>query len=106
MPKEKLVGVMDDAQFECRKMVLKPGDLLLLYTDGLTEAMNPHYQVFSESKLKSCLEPLRNKPVSELVAGVRREIAAHAQGHQQSDDITLLALSYKGGSPANVSHQS
>ena len=98
VPKGKLVGVIENAQFESRKMRLNPGDLLLLYTDGVTEAMNPQYQVFSESGLKSCLGSLRSKGVAELVGGVRREIAAHARGHPQSDDITLLALSYKGRS--------
>jgi len=96
MPPGKLVGVMENADFECKKKKLNPGDLLLLYTDGVTEAMNSQYEVFSDDSLKSCLEPLRAKGVAELVSGVRRQIAAHAKGHPQSDDITLLALAYRG----------
>jgi phosphoserine phosphatase RsbU/P len=95
-PKGVAVGVMKDSQFAAERFVLKPGDLLVLYTDGVTEAMNPQHKLFSEERLKKTLRNLWDKDPIGLVGGLRREVAAYAQGEPQSDDITLLALRYKG----------
>jgi len=95
-PKGFVVGFMENSKYESRKMILKHDDLIFLYTDGVTEAVDAQDQLFSEERLKSCLAPLRHKPLTELVAGVRREMAAHVQGQPQSDDITMLVLRYKG----------
>jgi len=95
-PKGKVVGVMENSEYVSRKIVLNPNDVILLYTDGVTEAMNPQFELFSEERLKACLAPLRNKELTEIIAGVRKEIAAHVRTQAQSDDITLLALRYKG----------
>ena len=94
------VGVLENSKCVSRKMVLKPGDLMFLYTDGVTEAMNTQEQLFSEGRLKTCLASLRTKNLTEIVSGVRQQIAAHVQGEPRSDDITMLALRYNG--PANL----
>jgi serine phosphatase RsbU (regulator of sigma subunit) len=95
-PQGKILGVLENARYESQKRTLKKGDLLLLYTDGVTEAMNPQYQLFSEDRLRCCFSSYPKRPVAEVVAGIRQEIAAHAQGHPQSDDITMLAIRFLG----------
>ena len=95
------VGVLESSQCVSQKMVLKPGDLMFLYTDGVTEAMDAQERLFSEARLKMCLGSLRNRPLTEIVSGVTQEIAAHVQSEPRSDDITMLALRYNG--PASIS---
>ena len=90
------VGVLENSKCISRKMTLKPGDLFFLYTDGITEAMNSQQQLFSDARLKSCVARLCDLDLPEIVAGVRQEIAAHVGEEAQSDDITMLALRYKG----------
>lgn len=95
-PSGKILGVLESARYESRKRTLNKGDLLLLYTDGVTEAMNRQYQLFSEDRLRRGFSCYPKHPVADVVAGIRKEIAAHAQGHPQSDDITMLALRFLG----------
>ena len=98
LPKGFVVGAIEDSKCSSAKLILKPNDIIFLYTDGVTEAMNPQNELFSEERLKSCLAnlQLQNKDITELIEGVRKEIANFTQGAQQSDDITMLALVYKG----------
>src|SRR5262249_16212967 len=100
-PSGVAVGVMDDSSFSAQRLVLQPGDLLLLYTDGVTEAMNPQHKLFSDQRLRDTLGSLWDKDPIALVGGLRRDVAGFAQGEPQSDDITLLALRYKGPESRN-----
>ncbi len=96
LPKGFVVGAIPDAKFESKSLRLKPNDILFLYTDGVTEAMNPQKQLFSEERLKMCLLNLKNKEITDLIRGVREDIKNFAEGFSQSDDITMLALKYNG----------
>src|SRR5262249_41617739 len=98
-PQGAVLGVMENAVYESRQHVLKKGDMLLLYTDGVTEAINPQYQLFADKRLQSCLTPHSKRPVAEAVADIRRKIADYAQGQPQSDDITMLGLRFLEKSP-------
>ena len=90
------LGVMEDFSYKSRKMVLQKGETLFLYTDGVTEAMNKGYELFSEERLKKEITALKDKPVEEVVAGVMEKIRAFSQGMSQSDDITMMILRLKG----------
>jgi sigma-B regulation protein RsbU (phosphoserine phosphatase) len=96
LPKGLVVGVMPDSKFESTSLTLKPNDAVFLYTDGVTEAMNPQDKLFSEQRLKSCLGQLSNNDMPTIIKGVKQEILAFAEGADQSDDITMIALKYKG----------
>jgi serine phosphatase RsbU (regulator of sigma subunit) len=98
-PQGAVLGVMEDAVYQSRRHILNKGDLLILYTDGVTEAINPQYQLFSDERLRSCLAPNSKRPVAEVVAEIRRKIADYAQGQPQSDDITMLGLRFLEKSP-------
>jgi len=97
VPEGSIVGPMPNMEYECKKLALKPNDVIFLYTDGVTEAMNPEGQLFSDERLRQCLSDLKGKDIEDIIHGVRSEIATFAQGASQSDDITMLALRYKGG---------
>ncbi|MBI4773711.1 MAG: serine/threonine-protein phosphatase [Deltaproteobacteria bacterium] len=91
-----LVGAMEGIVFESSRIVMAPGDMLFLYTDGVTEAMNEHMELFSEERLKRNLTSLRDRPIKEIVAGVLHEVHHFSQWVEQSDDITMMAVKYWG----------
>ena len=67
-----------------------------MYTDGVTEAMNPQYELFSEKRLQEGLFSLREASLEEMSQGLMERIMTFAEGAQQSDDITMLMLKYHG----------
>jgi sigma-B regulation protein RsbU (phosphoserine phosphatase) len=91
-----VVGVMENAEFESKKLILKPNDTIFLYTDGVTEAMNEQHKLFSEERLKDCLMKLKDKDITSIVNGTREQVKSYVQEALQSDDITMLALRYNG----------
>jgi sigma-B regulation protein RsbU (phosphoserine phosphatase) len=76
----------------------EPGDMLYLYTDGVTEAVNPEEELFSEARLLAAAAAHREtQNLREFTASIKQEIDAFAREAEQADDITMLALHYKGG---------
>lgn len=85
------LGVLADIEFSSKKIYLQPGDLLLAYSDGVTEAFNPALEEFGEIRLKQLL----NRPLDStttLVQSIFDEVALFAAEAAQSDDITVAAL--------------
>ncbi|MBR5909085.1 MAG: SpoIIE family protein phosphatase, partial [Schwartzia sp.] len=68
------------------------------YTDGVTEAMNPEKELYTEERLQETLNRVgtTDAPVKEILAKVRADIDAYANGAEQSDDITMLGIRYLG----------
>lgn len=96
LPEGIVLGPIEGARFSSLKVTLEPGDLIFFYTDGVTEAMNPRSEFFSEERLRTTLSSLRGAETAELVSGVRDAVKGYAGEAPQSDDITMLALQYKG----------
>ena len=97
--KHMMLGVNEDATYEAHRLTLSPGDMLFLYTDGVTEAMDSDKNLYSEERLAETLNHIDgNISVRKILAEVRKDIDAHADGAEQSDDITMLGLIYKGKS--------
>ncbi len=91
-----VLAAMDNTKFVTEKMYLKSGDLIFLYTDGVTEAMNTDQKQFSSSRLLQTLSSLKGKKVQKCIEGVREEVRSFVKEEPQSDDITMLALEYNG----------
>jgi sigma-B regulation protein RsbU (phosphoserine phosphatase) len=68
-----------------------------MFTDGITEAMNGHNQLFSDARLRAVLHHINGASSIELIRGVVGEVERFAAGAPQSDDITALALLYRNG---------
>jgi sigma-B regulation protein RsbU (phosphoserine phosphatase) len=96
VPSGFVVGVMENAKCDDNRLSLTPNDTIFLYTDGVTEAMNPQRKLFSEERLKSCLIDFKDKEIKDIIKLLRQEIASYAKGEPQSDDITMLAVKFKG----------
>jgi sigma-B regulation protein RsbU (phosphoserine phosphatase) len=90
------LGVLDDFIFESKKIHLKKGDQLLLYTDGVVEAFNIEETAYGEEKFENFLAGSVNLPVEKLITDSFHNVCGFVDGAPQSDDITLLGISYKG----------
>jgi serine phosphatase RsbU (regulator of sigma subunit) len=89
-------GVDGDMPYRIAETRLQPGDTLFLYSDGITEAFDPSVEEFGTTRLEAALEAARGKNATELVADVLAATATFAAGAEQSDDITVMALVYRG----------
>src|SRR5262249_17802843 len=86
------LGMMDDISYVPRSIALAPGDLLLLYTDGVTEAENAHSTQFGMERLEQTILEMRGQPARRVVEHVMRRVAEFAKGAPQSDDITCVVV--------------
>ena len=93
--KSKILGVFPDIAFSNQNLVLTSGETFFLYTDGVTEAMNPENLQYSEERLQQTLSGLQQLPVEKIEAEVQRTIKAFVKDAEQSDDITMLIVRYK-----------
>ena len=95
-----VVGAMTGVTYGESKQRLSYGDLLFLFTDGITEALDSNGVLFSEQRLEKSLTGLNALPVKEIVKRVGEAVSSHEAGTEQSDDITALALRFVGCSEA------
>ena len=95
--KHLILGVEEDATYKAYRLALRPDDMLFLYTDGVTEAMDKDGNLYTEERLEATLNRIDGSlSVQEILAEVRKDIDAHADGAEQSDDITMLGLRFLG----------
>jgi sigma-B regulation protein RsbU (phosphoserine phosphatase) len=85
-----IMGILPDAQFSNTVIDLKQGDVLALYTDGVTEQENDAGEEFSVERLKSVLVKDENEPAAKLVKGVADAVSAFAGKTEQVDDLTVV----------------
>ncbi len=95
--KTNVLGVKESAVYTVHQLTLAPGEILCLYTDGVTEAADEAGNLYSEQRLVAALDRLDSAgPMADLLAAVRRDLRDYVGSAEQSDDITLLALRYRG----------
>jgi serine phosphatase RsbU (regulator of sigma subunit) len=85
------LGVMADTRFEQRTVRLEHRDLVLLYTDGITDALDRRERGFGVQRLQGVLVRRRDARVDDLVTMVERELAAHVGDGSPFDDVTMVA---------------
>lgn len=74
---------------------LREDDMLVLYTDGITEAMNPKRELYREERFLDAIRKNSNYDVSEFANRIKDDIKSHTQGYPQNDDITYVAVKEK-----------
>ncbi len=91
---------LDGMIYQSSQLTLEAGDTLFMYTDGVTEALNPEEELFGEERLRQALnrDEGRDLPVERLLPYVRGELETFARGAEQADDITMLGITYRGPS--------
>ena len=71
------------------------GDILILFTDGITEAMNKQGEEFSDKALETLALSISDKSSQEVVNTIQQEVQKFAEGTTQSDDMTLVVIKVK-----------
>ncbi|MEO0361289.1 MAG: SpoIIE family protein phosphatase, partial [Pseudomonadota bacterium] len=92
MPPGAALGVFEDAAFEDAEARLAPGETLLLFTDGVTEAMDRSGEEYGEDRLVALLARVGDAGPEGLIEAVAADVDAFAAGAPQADDLPLLAL--------------
>jgi phosphoserine phosphatase RsbU/P len=91
------VGLVPEAEYTTVCLKLEPGDTLVLFSDGVTEAMDPAEQLFGVPRLKEVLMGSATQtPLDELQTKVLDAVENFARGASQADDLTLLLVRYRG----------
>lgn len=87
-----ILGIMPRYSYKTGKISLQPTDLILTYTDGVSETINRDEEEFGEQRLYDLVKSQNQQPVKQIVENVWRAIDEFAAGEPQADDITMLAV--------------
>jgi serine phosphatase RsbU (regulator of sigma subunit) len=89
------VGLLPDIGYATSRAELQPDDTLILFSDGVTEAMDPHERMFGVPGLCAVLAGLQNAPLDHLQKAILESVRKFTHGASQGDDITLLLIRYR-----------
>ena len=90
-----VLGALPETSYQKYEIQMKPGDALLVYSDGVTDAMDEKKERFEETRLLASVQNSGAKTAKQLVLAVRKDIAEYSGDAEQFDDITLLAMIYR-----------
>jgi sigma-B regulation protein RsbU (phosphoserine phosphatase) len=91
-PTDMIVGVLHGRPYEAQERQLCPGDVLVLYTDGVTEAFNTDHEMFETERLVEVVHAHATASAQELVEAIESGVTTFAGQAPQSDDLTLLVM--------------
>ncbi|HEY6266121.1 MAG TPA: SpoIIE family protein phosphatase [Candidatus Acidoferrum sp.] len=97
------VGLVPEAEYTAACLELEPGDTLVLFSDGVTEAMDPNDELYGVPRLKQVLTGLAECPLEEIQKCVLESVENFARGAHQADDLTLLVVRYRATATSAVS---
>ncbi|MBP3439290.1 MAG: SpoIIE family protein phosphatase [Sutterella sp.] len=87
-----LVGVIDAAEFTDLHTTIAPGEMCLMYTDGVSEAMNEKRELFGEARIEAVSSTLSGRPTGDAVKTLMDAVASYRRTAAQSDDITMVVF--------------
>ena len=87
-----IVGILPDAQFSDAVIALDEGDILTLFTDGVTEQENEKGEEFSTARLKEVILSRETNPAAAVVAGISAAVSTFAGTQEQADDLTVVVV--------------
>jgi serine phosphatase RsbU (regulator of sigma subunit) len=91
-----LVGILEGVRYPTQTHRIAPGEAILLYTDGVTEAANAQGKFFEARPLEEYIAARASEPTAQIVDKLHQTVQDYAKGVPQSDDITVLVLRYLG----------
>lgn len=95
IPAGMALGIDEEARYQTARVTLQPGDLIVLYTDGVTEAMDPADRLYSAERLLATVGSNPGRSPEDCVRGIFNSVSTFAAGAAQSDDVTVLALLFR-----------
>lgn len=96
------VGLVPDAEYTAACLRLEPGDTLVLFSDGVTEAMNPEEELFGVPRLREVLTGQPECALENIQKCILESVENFARGAHQADDLTLLILRYRAADAGAV----
>ena len=96
LPKGTIAGVLEEAEFPVNKLAMQAGDVIVLYTDGVTEARNRANEFYTAPRLKDFLSSREFDDAHAVLDATLADLHGFATERAQADDITLLVLKYRG----------
>jgi len=87
-----IVGVSEGEKFTVDTVTLSPGDSIILYTDGVTEAENANHEEFSDERLEATIKSVPGAGSQEIIESILEDVNDFTNGMAQTDDITMLVL--------------
>jgi sigma-B regulation protein RsbU (phosphoserine phosphatase) len=94
------VGLVPGADFKTAHVTLEPGDTLVLFSDGVSEAADPDDELYGVSRLREALAGRLDAPLDHLQKAVFDSVEKFTRGASQADDITLLLVRYRAAAQA------
>ena len=91
-----ILGLFEHATFEEETVRVSPGDILVTFSDGVTEALSLLGEEYGEERLLECTTQFRDKSVPDLLEAILASVRQFTAGAVQSDDVTALVLRYVG----------
>lgn len=88
------IGIIPGTKFEIRQSKIEPGNIMIGYTDGVTEALSPHQKMYSKERFHALLEPCPSSAI-ELIDRIKTDLFDHIDNAPQFDDITMIAVHRK-----------
>lgn len=92
MSQDPMVGAIEGIDYHEESLQMDKGDALVMFTDGVTEAMNLNFEEFGEERLEDTLEEVALHNCQQMVDAIKADVAAFAGEAEQSDDITVMAI--------------
>lgn len=90
-----IVGMFPDSEYQEQRIDIRPGDLLLAFTDGVTDAMNPDQEAFGEERLEALAGQVAHLPVAQIISRISQELRAWMRDAPQFDDLTFIVTKIK-----------
>ena len=94
------VGLIPGAEYAVSSVTLEPGDTLVLFSDGVTEAMDPDEEMFGRAGLLEALQGQQEAPLDQLQKTILDSVDTFARGASQADDVTVLLVRYRAAAQA------
>ena len=91
-PAACVLGLFDTAAFQSGEVSVASGDMLVLFSDGVTEAMNGAGEELGDARLEACLLAVRALPVGEILGAIEREVLTFCGGAPTLDDVTVMVV--------------
>jgi sigma-B regulation protein RsbU (phosphoserine phosphatase) len=88
------LGVYPDCRYEDHTVKLSPGDTVLLYSDGLTEARGRNDELYGDARLCARLDEVAHLPVERVLEAVRQDVDRFLNGLDLSDDMTIVVARF------------
>jgi phosphoserine phosphatase RsbU/P len=91
-----VLGLFEQAGFEQETIALSPGDVIVAFSDGVTEALNEAGEEYMDDRLLACIDRYKAKPPQDILAAVMADVRAFAGEAMPNDDVTIVMVRYGG----------